>query len=174
MRMSSFEISLGSRMRLWANKGSGPAQCGALRHCQRVTACDRQTLLRAIQRLNLVLFIITQHQSAIRWIEVQPYHVGQLLHEAWILADLECPRQVRLRAVGPHTRKTIDRLTPKCRPRRGVRRPLLRGHFHNPWHHLLTPPHTLEKTHKSKGSSYLCDRSVSERAYTNDLGPQTF
>ena len=58
-----------------------------------------QSRLRAIQRLNLGLFIHTQHQGLVRGIQIQAHHIGQLLHKARIARQLEALGAVRLQVV---------------------------------------------------------------------------
>src|SRR5712691_5652586 len=43
------------------------------------SAFERQARLGAIQGLDLTLLIQTQHQSVLRWVQVQTYDIGQLL-----------------------------------------------------------------------------------------------
>ena len=96
---------------------------------------DGETGLSSVEGLDLTFFINGQHQGPLRRVEIQPHHVGQLLDEARIVADLEGPRQVRLEAVGlPHAphHRLVDAQRRRQRasaPVRGVGRPLLRGHL---------------------------------------------
>src|ERR1051326_3499879 len=55
-----------------------------------------QAGLSSIQGLNLVLFIDTQHQRFIGWIEVKSDHIGQLFHKGFVARKLEAALEMRL------------------------------------------------------------------------------
>src|SRR5258705_5857342 len=59
------------------------------------SAFERQARLRAIQGLDLTLLLQTQHQSVLRWVQVQPYDIGQLLGKLGIPTHLEGLQQMR-------------------------------------------------------------------------------
>ena len=61
-----------------------------------VAQAHRQRRLRAIERLNLRLFIHAQHHRVVRRVEVQPDDVAHFLDEERIGGQLEGLRQVRL------------------------------------------------------------------------------
>ena len=61
---------------------------------------QRQTRLRAIQRLNLALLVAAQHQRMVRGRHVQAHDVFKLLHELRITRDLETAHAVGLQAIG--------------------------------------------------------------------------
>ena len=58
-----------------------------------------QSSLGPVERLNLALFVNAQNDSLIRWIEVQARHIGQLLHEPFVIRELKCLDPVRLEPV---------------------------------------------------------------------------
>src|SRR5262245_24833242 len=60
----------------------------------------RQQWLRAIQRLDLRLLIGTQHEGAVRRIQVEPDDIAHLLHKERVLRKLEGFRPMRLQAEG--------------------------------------------------------------------------
>lgn len=63
-----------------------------------------QVWLRALQRLNLALFIAAEHQRLIRRCEVQSDNVPEFFFEVRIIGELEGAGQVRLYVVGgPYT-----------------------------------------------------------------------
>src|SRR6266576_4669614 len=59
------------------------------------SAFERQARLSAIQSLDLTLLIQTQHQSVLRWVQVQTYDIGQLLGKLGIPTQLEGLQQMR-------------------------------------------------------------------------------
>ncbi len=61
---------------------------------------SRHHRLRAVERLNLAFLVHTQHQGAIRRIEVQPHHIAHLLNEQRVGGELEGLGAVRLQAQG--------------------------------------------------------------------------
>ena len=63
------------------------------------TTFERQTRLRAIERLNLTLLIGAKHAGMLRWIDVESDDVLKLLREQGIVADLECLHQMWLEPV---------------------------------------------------------------------------
>lgn len=92
----------------------------------------RQAFLRAVQSLNLALFIARQHQRTVRRIEIQPHDVEQFLDEFRIIGRFEAFRAMRLEVVvapDPLHRVLADahRFGERARgPLRGVRRRFLR------------------------------------------------
>ena len=56
---------------------------------------ERQAGLRAIQGLDLTLLIQAQHQSVLRWVQVQTYDIGQLFGKLGIPTRLEGLQQMR-------------------------------------------------------------------------------
>ncbi len=62
---------------------------------------QRQNRLGSIQGLNLALFIDAQDQGLVRWMQIQPHHVPQFVHEIGIPAQLEGLGSMGLQAVGP-------------------------------------------------------------------------
>src|SRR5215468_4693646 len=60
---------------------------------------ERQPGLSPIQRLNLALFIDTQNQALVRWVEVQPDHIGELVQKLNISGKLEGSVQMWLEVV---------------------------------------------------------------------------
>src|SRR5271167_4556706 len=69
---------------------------------------QRQPRLRAIQGLNLALFIQTQHQRLLRRVQIQAHHIGQLLQKFCIPRELERLTQMRLELV--QLPQSIDRI----------------------------------------------------------------
>src|SRR5215813_6012479 len=66
----------------------------------RLGPAHRQQWLRAIQRLDLRLLIGTQHEGAVRRIQVEPDDIAHLLHKERVLRKLEGFRPMRLQAEG--------------------------------------------------------------------------
>jgi hypothetical protein len=52
-----------------------------LRDAFDVAQSQRQQRLRALERLDLALFIDTQHQRIVRWMQIQAGHITHLLNE---------------------------------------------------------------------------------------------
>jgi hypothetical protein len=86
-------------------------------HRSAATALERQSRLRAIQGLDLALFINTEHQGLGGRIQIQPHHVGQLLQEVRVSGQLETRGAVR-----------FDLMTLPDPVDRGLAHPLLLGH----------------------------------------------
>ena len=97
-----------------------------VRHRRAATLLHWQAGLGAVQRLDLTLLIEAEHRSVLRWIEIQPDHIAQLLFEARVIAELEGANQVRLEPMGtPHpVDEAVGRAQMPChrpaRPMRGV------------------------------------------------------
>ncbi len=51
--------------------------------------------LAALERLDLIPLIDTQHQRLIRWVQAQPHDVAHLLHKERIARELKAPHAVR-------------------------------------------------------------------------------
>jgi hypothetical protein len=66
----------------------------------RIAGHHRQNRLRAIQGLNLALFVHAQRQSPIRRAQIQPDDVAHLLNEQRIGGQLEGLSAVRLQTKG--------------------------------------------------------------------------
>ena len=78
-----------------------------------------QSRLRAVQCLDLGLLVHTQHQGLVRGIQVQPHHIGQLLHKPRIARQLEALDAVRLQVVAaPNIFHEIACRRLRLRPRR--------------------------------------------------------
>ena len=71
-----------------------------MRHGLAAAPLHRQTRLRAVQCLNLALFVHTKHQRVFRGIEIKADNRLQLLSEVWIVADFEALDAMRLQSVG--------------------------------------------------------------------------
>ena len=67
-----------------------------LRHARQ----HRQDRLCAVERLDLALFVDTEHQGAVRRRQIEAYDVADLVHEVRIAGQLERLRAVRLQAEG--------------------------------------------------------------------------
>lgn len=90
----------------------------------------RQNRLRPIQRLYLALLIDTEHDRAIRRIEIQPHDIPHLLHELGILREFEVLHPMRLQPEStPNPHDGILRQTHlfSHQPRAPVRAPLWHG-----------------------------------------------
>jgi hypothetical protein len=105
---------------------------------------QRQSGLRAIQRLHLAFFVAAQHQGMLGRRHVQPHDVFELLHKLRVTRDLEAARQVGLQAVGlpvTHHRAGTDAQLGSHLARAPVRGGCglaLRGQLHQLGHiHLL-------------------------------------
>ena len=70
--------------------------CAPLGHARQ----HRQDRLAAVQRLDLALFVDTEHQRAVRRREIEAYDVAHLVHEQRVAGELEGLRAVRLHAEG--------------------------------------------------------------------------
>src|SRR5580658_100274 len=70
-----------------------------VRHRAAATFLQRQARLSAIQGLNLALLVQAQHQSFLRWIQIQPDNVGQFLQKFRIPRELKSTTQMRLEIV---------------------------------------------------------------------------
>lgn len=68
-------------------------------HRSQTTGIDRQALLRSIERLDLALFVATEHDRVFRRIQVKPNDIDQLLFETRVVGDLEGFDSMRLEAV---------------------------------------------------------------------------
>src|SRR6185312_2158877 len=105
--------------------------CGA-------SSLQGQSWLRTIQRLNLAFFITAEYQGMFRRMQIQPYHILQLLHEFWITRNLEGLDQMRLQSVcapyPSHARGAYSRNRRQSAgaPVRRIGRCSLRGQMHNP------------------------------------------
>ena len=103
--------------------------CGA-------SSLQGQSWLRTIQRLNLAFFITAEYQSMFRRMQIQTYHILQLLHEFWITRNLEGLDQMRLQSVcapyPSHARGAYSRNRRQSAgaPVRRVGRCSLRGQMH--------------------------------------------
>src|SRR5262249_49221480 len=104
---------------------------------------DRQTLLGAVQRLDLTLLVDAEDQRVLRRVEVEADDIEQLLGEVGVVAHLEGAVQVRLQPVGapdPADQSMIgpERLGEGARaPVGGVGGLLLGGHLDDPANEIL-------------------------------------
>src|SRR6266478_2321475 len=82
-------------------------------------ACPRegggQARLRALERLALRFLVAAQHQRLLRWVEIKPDHVPELLFKLLVVRQFEGAREVRLDVVGAHSRCTLDAEMPAAR-----------------------------------------------------------
>src|SRR2546422_11617260 len=60
---------------------------------------ERQPGLSRIQGLNLAFFSDAQNQARVRWVQIQPDHIGELLQELSISRKLEGPMQMGLEVI---------------------------------------------------------------------------
>lgn len=70
-----------------------------VRHRSAATFLHRQARLRPVQRLYLRLFVHTQNDSLVRWIQVYTHHIRQLFNKPFVLGELEPFHAVRLQPV---------------------------------------------------------------------------
>jgi len=97
-----------------------------MRHGAAAAGLQRQTRLRAVERLNLALLIDRQHHRVGGWIEIETDDVGQFLGEARIIRPLEGAHPVRLqlgRLPDPLHRAQRDAGDFRHRPSRPMRHP---------------------------------------------------
>ena len=81
-----------------------PVSLVIVRECAKSSGKHRQTLLRAVESLNLALFVARNHQRMFRRIQIQSDHIDQFFDESRIVRDLERLDQVRLQpAVLPYS-----------------------------------------------------------------------
>src|SRR5215468_1548091 len=68
-----------------------------VRHRLSPPLLERQTRLRAVERLDLALLIDAQHQGTLRRVHVEADNVDDLLRELWVIRNLESaiPDQTR-------------------------------------------------------------------------------
>src|SRR6516225_1471061 len=65
-----------------------------------VANAQRQTRLRALERLALRFLIAAQHQGLLRRVQIKPDHVPELLFKPLVVGQFEGAREVRLDVVG--------------------------------------------------------------------------
>lgn len=70
-------------------------------HALHVSQAHGQDGLRAVQGLNLALFVHTQHHGFVRWVEIEPHNVPDLLHEEGVGGELEMLLAMGLEAESP-------------------------------------------------------------------------
>jgi len=70
-------------------QGRGAVPLVVVGHGAGAALLKRQPRLRSVQRLDLALFIDTQHQGLVRRVEVEPHNVGNLLAELGIVGRLK-------------------------------------------------------------------------------------
>lgn len=68
-----------------------------VRHRAEPPGESRQIFLRAVECLNMALFVDRKHQCMFGWIEIQPDNIGQFLGKLRIVGDVE-----RLRSMCKH------------------------------------------------------------------------
>jgi hypothetical protein len=88
---------------------------------------DGESRLRAIQSLNLALFVHAQHKRLLGWIQVKPNYVGRFLKEFRVPRQLECLRPMRLEIVAlpdPVDSRFADALSGSQSTATPVRRPV--------------------------------------------------
>ena len=79
-------------------KGCRPMPCVVVRLSSDVPDAERETWLRPFERLALRFLVATEHDGLFGRVEVEAYHVPELLGEVRILGHLERPDEVRLDA----------------------------------------------------------------------------
>lgn len=80
-------------------EGRGAVALVIVRHRAAAAPFERQPRLGAVQRLDLALFVHTEHHRLLRRIQIQPDHVGEFLQEKRVAGKFERPSQVRLEIV---------------------------------------------------------------------------
>src|SRR5256884_6507006 len=73
---------------------------------------QRQTRLRAVERLNLALFIHTEHQRFVGWVQVQADYVDEFLNELRVGLTLNVEMRCGFKPCRFQMRRTVASLTP--------------------------------------------------------------
>ena len=81
-------------------------------HGPRPPLLERQTRLRAIQRLNLTLLIDAQHQGVFGWIQVKADNVVEFLGKAGIVAEFKGFLRCGFKPCACQMRRTLAALMP--------------------------------------------------------------
>src|SRR5215472_11641423 len=82
-------------------QGGGAVPPVIVRHGLAAPRFDRQSRLRAIEGLDLALFVNRQHNRMGRRIDIEPDDVSELASKAWIARALEGAQPMRLQFVSP-------------------------------------------------------------------------
>ena len=115
-------------------QGRRPVPLVIVGHRAGATLLQRQSRLGAVERLDLALLVDREHQRLVRWVEIKPNDVLNLLTKLRVVGELEAARQMRLEPVrrpdALHARMAqADRLGERARrPERGGRRLLVERH----------------------------------------------
>ena len=121
----------------------GPIAFVVVRKGAAPAGLEGQPRLRAIQRLNLALFIDTQHHGVLRRRQIHPHHIRQLFQELGIAGEFEAFRPMRFELVLlPHPLNRV--LADAPRTRQGASAPMRRAlglglqrRLDNPGHRCL-------------------------------------
>lgn len=80
-------------------QGRSPVAFVVMRHGRPATTLEWQARLRAINRLNLALFIGREHDGMGWWRDVEPDDIVKLLGEGLVIGTLETASAMRRKAV---------------------------------------------------------------------------
>ena len=80
-------------------QGRSPIAFVVMRHGRPATTLERQARLRAIERLNLALFIDRKHDGMSWWRDVELDDIVQLLGEGLVIGKLETAPAMRRKTV---------------------------------------------------------------------------
>src|SRR5207302_5222851 len=78
-----------------SEQGGGSVAFIVMSHGSAPALFQGRARLRAVEGLNLALFVHAEHEPLLRWIQIETYNVGQLLQKLWISRQLECFAPVR-------------------------------------------------------------------------------
>ncbi len=150
-----------------------------MRHGSTSPFFHRQSRLGSVQRLDLRLFIDTQHEGFIRRIQIQTDHVGQFLNKPFVLGQLERLGSMGLQPMGiPYARHAgvahaqflgHHSGTPVSRSRRSR----LESRLHNRFHFLgiqTLSARTMGSIFRQSQKSLVCrNRSRQSRTVGRDV-----
>jgi hypothetical protein len=74
----------------------------------------RQHRLGAIQRLDLRLFVDTEHDRVLGWVQIQPDKVGDLSDQLGSVENLNVSARQGWMPYSRHALATAEKLIPKC------------------------------------------------------------
>lgn len=82
-----------------SEQSSRPVALVIVRHSSAAALLEGQAGLRAVQSLNLALFINTKHDGFVGWIEIEADNIGQFFEKLRITRQLKCLRAMGLDVV---------------------------------------------------------------------------
>src|SRR5436190_3247652 len=80
-------------------QGRGAVADIIMRHGSGASFLERQSRLRAIERLDLALLIAAENDRMLGRIQIEADHILELLHELRVVGDFEGPHQMRLQSM---------------------------------------------------------------------------